>query len=782
MRERRSQLLLIGLLSLTAMLLRARLLAGHLGNPPWSAGNSPASVVALSSVSDSKFKIQSDFGELPLSFKPNQGQTDAGVRFVVRGMGYTAFLTDDEAVLAFQPLHGRTPAPQPVRPWGKFAPSTSTPSVLRMRFVGGNLNARIVGIDELPGRTNYFIGNNPEKWRTNVPNYSRVEYHNVYPGVDLVYHGNHGQLEYDLVVEPGADPSQIKVSFAGTDRMRVDPANGDLVLKMGDGEVRFHKPKVFQPAVLQVPGPAGSESNEVLNNRSGSGMPSPGLQTPHPKPLSCAFVLAGNNQVSFRVAGYDTQRALVIDPVLSYSTYLGGSGYEAAQGIAVDSSGNAYVTGDTASLDFPTVNPLERRLGRAMDDAFVAKLNSAGSAFVYSTYLGGSGSSSGTAIAVDSSGNAYVVGNTTATDFPMAKPFQATNRANPSARYSAFVTKLNSTGTALVHSTYLGGSAENWGYGIAVDSSGSAYVTGSTLSTDFPTVVPFQATNKAAPETGAVTAFVAKLNPAGSGLVYSTYLGGSDGESGQGIAVDSSGDAYVTGYTSSTDFPTVHPLQASDRGDYDAFVAKLNSDGSALVYSTYLGGSGVDYGYGIAVDSFGNAYVTGRTYSTDFPTAHALQKSYGGELDAFVAKLNAAGSALVYSTYLGGSEYDEGNAVAVDSSGNAYVTGVTYSTNFPTANAFQPHCGGCSLYADAFVAKLNSDGSALVYSTYLGGSAVDYGYGIAVDSFGNAYVTGQTSSTDYPTVHPLQASNHGAFDAFVAKIAAVRAHSRSLSR
>jgi hypothetical protein len=217
----------------------------------------------------------------------------------------------------------------------------------------------------------------------------------------------------------------------------------------------------------------------------------------------------------------------------------------------------------------------------------------------------------------------------------------------------------------------------------------------------------------------------------------------------------------------------VKPVQARNRGDFDAFVATLNPDGSALVYSTYLGGGGVDYGYGIAVDSFGNAYVTGRTYSADFPSANPLQASYGGELDAFVAKLNATGSALVYSTYLGGSRYDEGNSIAVDSSGNAYVTGVTYSTNFPTASAFQATCGGCSSYADAFVAKLNAIGSALVYSTYLGGGGVDYGYGIAVDSLGNAYVTGETSSTDFPVAHPLQPSAHGSFDVFVTKISSV---------
>jgi hypothetical protein len=486
--------------------------------------------------------------------------------------------------------------------------------------------------------------------------------------------------------------------------------------------------------------------------------------------LSGSFRLASHNRVAFRLPHYDRSRALVIDPAVTYSTYLGGSGYESGKAIAVDGAGNAYVTGDTASADFPTANPLQASSGTSASDVFVTKLNASGSALMYSTYLGGGAGNWGTGIAVDSSGNAYVVGNTTSTDFPTARPIQAVNRASRTARYSAFVTKLNAAGTALVYSTCLGGSGENWGYGIAVDASGSAYVTGSTMSVDFPTASPLQATNKATPKTETVTAFVAKLNPAGSALDYSTYLGGRDGDSGQSIAVDSSGDAYVTGYTSSDDFPTVNPLEASNHGDFDVFVAKLNPLGSALVYSTYLGGSGVDYGYGVAVDSSGSAYVTGRTYSSDFPTANPLQALNKGELDAFIAKLNAAGSALVYSTNLGGDRYDEGNGIAVDPSGNAYVTGVTYSTNFPTTTSSQGTCGGCSTYADAFVVKLNALGSALVYSTYLGGSAVDHGYGIAVDSSGNAYVTGETSSTDFPVAHPLQASAHGNFDVFVTKL------------
>ena len=774
-----------------------------------SSIENPLVPLALSSATQNpKFKIQNAYGRLPLRFEANQGQTDARVRFLARGSGYTIFLTADEAVLSLQTSHpgmnrlGKFDLSRQIEPFGPIDPSvgrwpgladhlkfpslisnlgrciptpnageggvavgleSQSPQVIRMKVVGGNGKARIVGLDELPGRSNYFIGNNPKMWRTNVPSYARVKYEDVYPGVDLVYYGNQRQLEYDFVVAPGADPTQIKLSFAGTVGTRIDGASGDLVVKVGEKEVRFHKPTVSQPAVtapLSWPSPylASASGHDACRSK---------LIIRH-----SSFLLAGNNEVAFRVAGYDPKHALMIDPVLSYSTYLGGSGYDAGQGIAVDASGNAYVTGYTASSDFPIGNPVQRGLGGGMADVFVTKLTTAGSALIYSSYLGGNAGDWGMGIAVDSSGNAYVTGKTTSIDFPTANAFQASKKATPTAGTTAFVVKLNSTGSALVYSTYLGGSGQDWGYGIAVDSSGNAYVTGDTESTDFPTAVPLQAINKATPKTENATAFVGKLNSTGSALVYSTYLGGSEGDAGRGIALDSSGNAYVTGYTFSTDFPTVNPLQASDRGDFDAFVAKLNAAGSALVYSTYLGGSTVDYGYGIAVDSSGNAYVTGRTYSTDFPTAHPLQPSNAGDGDGFVTKLNAAGSALVYSTYLGGSRQEEGNSIAVDSSGNAYVTGWTFSTDFPSANLSQAACGGCSSYSDAFVTKLNRAGSALVYSIYLGGSSFEYGYGIAVDSAGNAYVAGETSSTDFPTVNPLQTINRGGFDAFVTRISA----------
>ncbi|MGA3327934.1 MAG: choice-of-anchor D domain-containing protein [Terriglobia bacterium] len=470
--------------------------------------------------------------------------------------------------------------------------------------------------------------------------------------------------------------------------------------------------------------------------------------------------------------GYDPQRALVIDPALGYSTYLGGSSYEYGQVIAVDSTGSAYVAGSTESTNFPTVNPIQGTLGGSWD-AYVAKLNPTGSALVYSTYLGGKNADYGSAIAVDSLGDAYVTGNTASNNFPTVNPIQATLDGTQ----DAYVAELNPGGSGLVYSTYLGGSSTENGQGIAVDSSGNAYVTGYTNSTDFPTMNPLQLINQ-----GNYNVFVAKLNFIASPtplvtLVYSTYLGGSGTDYGYGIAIDSSGNAYVTGYTTSTDFPTVNPFQATNLSLAspweNVFVAKLNSTGSALLYSTYLGGGGQDIGYGIAVDSSGNAYVTGSTSSGDFPLSNPLQGyNYAVEASsnptAFVAKLNSTGSALIYSTYLGGSVWDLGYGIAVDSFGNAYVTGRTSSTDFPIANPLQAtNAGGI----DAFVAELNSAGSTLVYSTYLGGSSTDVGLGIARDSSVNTYVIGNTESSKFPTTTgALQTTFGGVEDAFVAKI------------
>ncbi len=701
--------------------------------------------------------ILANYGRLPLSFESNQGQADPQVKFLSRGLGYELFLTGDEAVLALSGPQTESHRDATVHAaiasshFSKRRLPQRAVSVLRVKLAGSNPNPRIEGADPLPGKANYFIGKDPNKWVTGISTFSRVRYHEVYPGIDLVYHGSgQGRLEYDFVVAPGADPERIRLGFTGADRVSVGHG-GDLRVRVGGAELVENTPLVYQ----QV---GGSQHQ-----------------------LRGSWVMRGRSRVGFAVARYDRTVPLVIDPVLSYSTYLGGNSADGGTGIAVDVSGNAYVTGATSSANFPTragaFQPAPA--GGAIYNAFVTKLNPTGSASIYSAYLGGD--SGGSSIAVDASVNAYVTGVTSDTNFPTtAGAFQTALTGFE----DAFITKLNPSGSALVYSTYLGGGGE-YGGGIAIDAGGNAYVTGSTDSTNFPiTAGAFQATNG-----GLFNAFIAKLNSPGSALVYSTYLGGSTGTfagvipgGGSTIAVDAGGNAYVTGATFDTNFPTtVGAFQTTPAG---AFVTKLNPSGSALAYSTYLGGGG-DQGYSIAVDASGDAYVTGFTGSADFPTtAGAFQASLAGPQNAFVTKLNPSGSALIYSTYLGGSGIfcpgsegleaggDLGVGIAVDASGNAYVTGGTPSTNFPTTpDAFQTALagGGCG-FGDAFVTKLNPSGSALVYSTYLGSDGG--GSGIAVDASGNAYVTGDTSSTDFPaTVGAFQtAFGGGTLDAFVAKI------------
>ncbi len=697
------------------------------------------------------------YGQRPLSFEVNQGQTDARVKFLSRGRGYTLFLTPTEAVLILarpagvadvaaggihphqvgRPGKLNAPAALPT-PSGQLSGGArrAEPAVLRMRLAGTNTKARVEGLEELPGKSNYFLGNDPKKWRTKVAHYGKVRYREVYPGVDLVYYGNQRQLEHDFVVAPGVDPGAIRLAFEGGSDAQQPAAleidrRGDLVVHLADAEMRLQRPVVYQ------------ELGGVRQEISGG------------------YVLKGGHEVGFQLGAYDPSKALVIDPVFVYSTYLGGANNDSGHGIAVDSEGNAYITGLTVSRDFPTANALQPAYDGGASDAFVAKLNADGSALVYSTYMGGSQGDEGFGIAVDARGNAYVAGHTFSMDFPTVNALQL--------RYGgsgdAFVAKLNADGSALVYSTYLGGSENDIGQGIAVDAQSNAYVTGSTSSRDFPTANALQ------PEYAGGTgdAFVAKLSADGSTLVYSTYLGGTGSEGAHGIALDGEGNTCLIGSTNSTDFPVVNPLQPEyGGGKSDAFVAKLDTSGSTLVYSTYLGGRGSENGWAIAVDADGNAYLTGGTSSPNFPTVNPWQPELRGSDDAFVAKLDPEGSALSYSTYLGGRGGDAGLAVAVDREGNAYVAGQTSSRDFPTVDALQPDYGGGPF--DAFLTKLNADGSALVYSTYLGGNSLDAAGGMAVDPQGNAYVAGFTHSNDFPTANPLQPDLAGLGDAFIVKL------------
>ncbi len=712
---------------LTAMLFLASVLL-TLGSPRGAAANVGDSNVHRRGAEGAERgketpKVVSDYGNLPLSFEANQGQTDKAVRFLSRGSGYGLYLTPTEMVLTLkkaatekaptaisdQPSvkskmgdadHRFSPSPagegrgeglMGEGPMGEVEQSTT----VRMKLIGANPSPKMAGEAALPGRVNYLIGKDPKKWRTNIPTFGKVRYEAVYPGIDLVYYGNQGQMEYDFVVAPGADPNKIGFDVVGAHGrapLQTPPLqiadNGDLVLSTDGGEVRMKKPIIYQEIDgTRVPVDGGYR---LAHPTAIVGAQHAAPETPAPTP-----------RVSFQVAAYDRSRSLVIDPVLVYSTYLGGSGEDFGNGIAVDSMGNAYITGYVGSTDFPTTNPTQGAFSGGFLDVFVTKINAAGTAHTYSTYLGGSGRDGGCGIAVDSEGNAYITGETNSTNFPTTNPVQGANAGGYS---DVFVTKINAAGAAHTYSTYLGGSDDDYGYGIAVDSGGNAYITGDTRSTNFPTTNPIQGANA-----GDVNGFVTKINASGAALTYSTYLGGNGKGGGKAIAVDSGGNAYITGETGSTNFPTTNPIQGANAGNIDVFVTKINADCTAHIYSTYLGGSGSDYGKAIAVDGGGNAYITGRTGSTNFPTTNPIQGVFAGDSDVFflddvfVTKINAAGAALTYSTYLGGSGDDVGYDIAVDSAGNAYITGDTRSTNFPTTNSIQGANAGS---VEGFVTKI----------------------------------------------------------------------------
>ena len=689
--------------------------------------------------------FRADYGKLPLAFEANQGQTDQKVRFLARGRGYTMFLTDDAAVLTL-------PAPGVHQ-----STSDQDRAVVRMKVMGANSPPQIAGIDEQPGKSHYFIGNDPTKWRTNVVNYSKVKYKDAYPGVDLVYYGNQQQLEYDFVVAPGANPSAIlldmEVSSPSGIRHSQDSgvhrkaplriaANGDLIVDVQGHDVAFSKPVIYQ-------------GEETFDSRGGPEGQRSASTTE--RSIEGRWVLKGETRVGFEVSAYDATKPLIIDPALNYSTYLGGSAYNSTFGLTLDSAGNAYVTGDTLSADFPVTTGAVQTNNEGGHDAFVTKLNTTGTALVYSTYLGGNSYDRAVGIAVDGSGDAYVVGTTGSTDFPITTGAFQTVCTCSQNHPNAFVSELNPAGSALVYSTYLGGNAGDYGSAIALDGSGDAIVAGRTCSADFPVTPGAFQTHYAGGCSGTLggDAYVTELNATGTALIYSTYIGGSGVDAAYAVGVDSLGNAYVSGNTNSTDFPTTPgAFQTTEGGGFDTFVAKVNPTGSALVYSTYLGGSADETTWGIKVDSAGSAYLAGQTQSTNFPiTAGAFQTVCGGscaQTKGFVIKVNPSGAALDYATYLGGNGADAAFAIAVDGGGGAYVTGQTGSTNFPTTRgAFQATSQGG---VQAFVTRLNVTGSAPVYSTFFFGNSTTTGLAIAVNNQNHSFVVaGRTYSTSLPT-------------------------------
>ena len=620
-------------------------------------------------------KINQAYGKLPLSFEANGDQTAPTVKYFARTPLFSVLLTQGGAVIALHNVQGSDLGQVTLGRSGSVSESTDSLSqirnnqstTLRLRLVNASTSSSIQALDELQTKYSYIKGSNQSKWRTGVAAYSKVKYEGVYPGIDMLYYGNRNQLEYDFYLAPGADPGAIRIAHEGARSIRIDAA-GDLLLNTSAGAIRQHRPVAYQKI--------GGVIEEV----------------------KCEYAVR-DNQVGFNLGAYDKDSLLIIDPVLSYAAFFGSTkGYDNIKSIAVDEAGNAYVTGSTFSDDFPTTPGVIQPAKKDQVDIFVAKLNSTGTAVIYSTYLGGQNFEEPSSIAVDKAGNAYVTGYTSSQDFPTTqKSFQAAYRGGYS---DAVVTKLNPSGTALVYSAYLGGSDGDSGSAIALDAAGNAYVTGSTASHNLPTTEgAFQTRNKSS-SIYSTDAFVAKLNSDGSSLIYSTYLGGSITDEGRHITVDAAGNAYVFGYTSSNNFPTTRNAFQTEMGAYASmFVSKLNGAGERLMYSTFLGDSyGLQTG-GIAVDREGNAYLTGSTYTDDFPiTPGAFQTVQRGALDVFVTKLNARGTALIYSTYLGGSDSETSGGIAVDPLGNAYVTGSTYSFDFPLANPLQSRKVGGPLF------------------------------------------------------------------------------------
>ena len=679
-----------------------------------------------------------DLATTPIHFEPNHGQADKSAKFLSRGLGNTLLLTSSGLRLIVPPAaNDEDEAAQAGVEFG-------------VRLLGANPNPQITGLDPLPGRSNYFIGVR-ENWHSDVPHFGRVKYERIYPGIDLVLYGNQGYLEYDFLVAPGADPNLIRLGFEGAEELHLDE-DGNLVATYAHGEIVQRAPMIYQEVDnrrLPVAGGYKIETTDMLGGRA---------EALDETRRSRNIRLGGKIccEARFELASYRRDQNLVIDPVLDFSTYIGGSTADIARDIAVDENGFVYLVGYTTSTDFPTVNSIQDTFASTkshLDDVFVTKLHPSGLEATYSTYLGGHSGESGYGICVDAAGNAYIAGTTPSSDFPTVNAYQPQLMGS----IDVVMAKLDSTGN-LVFSTYFGRSGDDRAYAIDVDSSGNIYLGGYTTSTDFPTVNAVQGTHNA----GTNDAFLLKFNATATSLDYSTFLGGADNhEYVTGIAADRDGVAYVTGKTQSTDFPTWNALKGTLGGSGDVFVTKLDTIGSAIHYSTFLGGTNGDTGGGIAIDANGNAYVSGFTLSSDFPTVQPFDGSLDGYSDIFVAKLNSQGSALVFSTYLGGSRSESGADLAVDARGNIYVAGGTESFDFPTVRPIQPMKGD---HSDGFLTLLAPAGNTSFFSTYLGGESSDYFDGIAVGQGPSIYVAGYASSTDFPTKNAFQGTYGGGYD------------------
>ncbi len=691
-----------------------------------------------------------------LLFVENVGQWPASangetIHFQVNDRSASLSLTDSALWFTFLESVPPTIGVQNLDEPQSLSPLPQRGLSLKLSFVNANPQPRIEPFQRLDTLASYFKGNDPTRWQTNVPVWGGVRYVDLYPGLDLEISSENGQLVQRLVVKAGDVAAQAATELPPLAGVRWQVAGADSAALDGAGGLRLTTPlgDITLP-LLQAVTAAGAPVDLATTTPEVNGLEVVAPFSSAPPPPGSSAQIAGSSD-------------------LVYSTFIGSNSYfDSSEDIAIDSTGAAYLTG-RAYTTFPsTPGVFDPTIDGFFNDAFVAKLSPDGSHLVYSTFLGGDAyAETGFAIAIDEAGNAYVTGFTVSTDFPTTP--NAFDH-DLSGDHDGFVAKINPDGTALLYASFLGGNAEDYGYDIALDNNGQAYVTGFTRSTDLPTTPGAFAPSY---NGGFSDGYVVKVAADGSALVYATYLGGSTDESSDGLVVDSAGSVYVTGYTGSSNFPTTPDAWDTGPASADAFVLKLNPAGSALVYSTLLGGSSAEGGRAIAIDSLGSAYVTGRTDSPDFPTTpDAFDTSHSSANDIFVAKLTPNGSGLLYATYLGGNNEEDGRDLAVDAAGSAYIAGFTSASDFPTTpNAYAPTCRGCAPYFEAFVAKLNPNGAGLVYATYLGGANHDYGYALAQDGNGYVYVAGETQSPDFPTTPgAFDTSLSGLGSGFVSKL------------
>ena len=680
------------------------------------------------------------FNSLPLHFVENKGQLDAIVRFHSGFQGGHLYLAPREIVYQFfSPKINK--AGEQTRRCSSDGKTGGEPAWvsenIRLVFMNAGPTVSLEGQGETGAKANYFSGNDSSQWVREARMFRRIVYRNIYPSIDLVVSGGRGRIKHEYRIQAGGDAGSIRLAYEGQDTLLIND-RGQLEVRGQTGGLLEDTPFCYQTI---------------------------GGQT---VPVEAHYQILPNGAVTFAVGEHRRDRELVIDPEILYSSFLGGGSSDCGYGIAADGSGNVYVAGTTATSNFPVTGGSYDTSFNGNTDVFVAKFNYSGTSLLYSTFIGGGSADCGYGITVDGSGNAYITGRTESSNFPTTA---GAYDGSANGGSDAFAVKLNAAGSALVYSTYLGGSNQDYGYAIALDSAGSVFIAGKTASANYPTTAGAYDTSHSGSNHDA---FVTKLNATGTDLQYSTYLGGIQDDCGNGIALDGSGNAHVTGYTESSDFPTTpHAYDTSKSLYRDVFVTKFNAPGSSLLYSTFLGGSADDSGHAISVDGSGCACITGSTASSNFPaTSGSYDTSHNGNTDAFAARLNASGSGLVYSTFLGGGFDDSAAGIAADGTGSACLIGFTASANFPTtSDAYDKSANGMT---DVFITKLNATGTVLVYSTYLGGGSDDFGNAVSADESGNAFLTGNTKSSDFPvTPGAYDTTFNKVEDAFVVRLSEI---------